>query len=131
MGEFLVQKYDAISFRKLIPANEIGSYEWDVPAEATIEQIEMFFAQGQQFALQLRPVILQSGSLIPTPIIIPANNTDVWIAGDNVTYSRKVSRPLTPGDKIVIYYRNTDNVNALHLVVDVDIDYYAGKARVE
>ncbi len=125
-----MEKFDVISFRKLIPAGAKGYYDYEVMDNGTLEQVYIYFAQGQQFELHITPVIIQSGLDVPTPIFTAANNTETYLSGDNAEVERKVARPLTTYDKIRVYYDNTDAVNAMHLVCDVTIDYYAGKVRL-
>lgn len=125
-----MERYAPVSFRKLIPPLESSYVEYEVPVAGTLEEIEMVFAQNQQMLLQVYPVIIEAGSQLPTPIILSAPGTNNYISGDNVTIKRRSIRELTPGDRIRINYINTDAANSLNLVVDVAVDYYAGKRRV-
>lgn len=125
-----MQKYDVISFRQTIPPLGEGFYGWIVPAVGTVEDIFIYFPQGQEGKLQLWPVIIQSGSEVPTDIILAAPGTNKYLSGDDYEINRKVTRPLTPGDEIRVYYKNAETVYNMDMFVDVSIDYYADNRRV-
>lgn len=126
----MAQKVENLSFRKSIPALDSSYVEKEVKDYGTAEKLCVYFAQGQNFDLKVNPVIIQSGSEVPTPLIDYAPETDNFISGDDIYFERKITRPVTPGDKIRIYYESLDDTNAMNLSVDVEVDYYGGNVRV-
>ena len=126
----MAKQVSTIPFRKVIAAGVSSYIDYEVPDYATLEKLNIYFASGNLFSLQLNPVILQSGSKLPTPIPSYPSNGDNYVTGDGSNVEFDVSRPLTPYDIIRIYYNNTDGANTATLAVDAVIDYYAGRARV-
>ena len=125
-----MEKIDVISFRKKITPLQNIFFDYEVPSDGTIDRVGIFFAQGQQFDLRVNLMIIQSGSQVPDPIILYAEGTEPYIAGDNVYFERNVMRPVTPGDLIRVYAESHDAANDMNLSVDITIDYYIGKGRV-
>ena len=120
---------EIMSFRKVIPANTPDLLSERVKGPGTIEGIKVKFYPGQQKALRIVPFVEHKGSKTEQLITYPST-TDQFLAGDDDYFIFPVIVEVDNDDFVKIRAVNTDLVNAYTCVVDVIIDYYAGKKRV-
>ena len=120
----------SISFRSLIPANTEKWFHHRIEGEATIEELRVKFYRGQQLALKVIPYLELKGINSLEPLVIFAQNTDQFLAGDDDYLIFPIDYPAKNDDYIKIYAKNEDLTYDYNLSLDIVIDYLGGQNRV-
>lgn len=125
-----IDKRITIPFRKVTNPNEEGYLEYLVPADCTIEKLNILFYPGSQGSLHVKPCIIKKGGHAPEPLFEYVQGGFDYISGDDVYYKMEVTHGASQNDWIRVYYVNTDSVNPYTLICDVVVDFVGGKVSV-
>lgn len=104
--------------------------EFEVLADATVEQFSVRIYQGAQLDLQLEVFIERkiNESRTRRDDIVEMVGKE-YIDGDDDVYEWDVSQPIEEEDKLVILATNNDGSNAYDYRANFDVDYEGGVSR--
>ena len=123
-----MDRKEVISFRKIISGESELDISERVKDYGTVENIKIKFYQGQQLALQIRPIILKAHGT-PVDLISYAEETDEFLSGDDDYFIYDINIPVSIDNQIILKCKNLASFD-VNVVVDVTIDYLAGTKRV-
>lgn len=113
----------------MIAAGAKNEFSHAIPYDGTLQSVHVRFYPGQQKSLQIQPQVKFKNEEWRS-IISYAAGSDQYLSGDDDRLDYAIGFEVGSGDTIVIQVTNTDTVNAYSLVLDIEIDYLAGKKRV-
>lgn len=124
-----MSKKEVVSFRKTIPAGQTIILYERIKAQGTVEELRVRFYPGQARELRVYPIILHKGDQAEN-MLTYAESSDNYLSGDDDNLIMPSIVPVDNDDQIKITAINTNATYDYTLVVDVVIDYFAGKNRV-
>ena len=125
-----IKTMESIPFKKLnIPAGESGYLWLELENDGTVERIEVNFVSGEQYTLQVRPLLERPVSQFYADLIKYPEGTEKNIIGDAKLEVHRISVPFKEGSRVGVWYNNA-GVSPSILDVIITIDYRAGESSI-
>jgi hypothetical protein len=118
---------DAYSIAESVAAGATSEQTIELPADATIERVQVRIYVGAELDLELQPII-RDDTGTERPIVKFGGKN--YIDGDDDFYQFSPSKPVKDNEEIVIRATNNDATVALDYRVNLDVDYAGGVERL-
>lgn len=123
-----MDKREVVLIRKTVPAGQSVEIRERIKSDGTLEAMKIRFYAGEGLTLQVRPVVEKRGGQAVDVVTYPAG-TDNFIIGDDDYLEYTPVIAVSNDEELVVYATNTGGVDS-KLVIDFEVDYYAGKKRI-
>lgn len=123
-----MNKREVVLIRKTVKPSETVEIRERIKSDGTLESMKIRFYAGEGLTLQVRPIVEKRGGQ-GVDIVTYPKGTDSYIIGDDDYLEYNPIIEVSNDEELVVYATNVGTVDS-KLVIDFEVDYFAGKKRV-